>query len=80
MKWINVKDELPQPSYGTRILAYGISPRCSCASHPQIEFCRYSDEKIFEFGEYDCPFEATHWMPLPGAPSASQSPPQERKE
>jgi len=66
-QWISVKEQPPKEEYEKRILAYGIP---KCGTHPEklvIEFCRYY-KGLFEFGEYDCPLEATHWMNLPEPP------------
>ncbi len=69
MEWISVKDRLPDPSSLEYVLAYGI-PTChgDCERKLQIQFCRYSEDEGFEFGEYDCGLDTTHWMPLPDPP------------
>lgn len=70
-KWINVTDRLPEKSYSSRVLAYGFPTRRPCGLEERIEFCKF-DENGFEFGEYDCGFDATHWMPLPPPPKPSE--------
>lgn len=68
MEWVSVKDRLPANNEdGERILAYGI-PRCgNCGKWIRIEFCKYHED-IFQYGEYSCPLDATHWMKLPEPP------------
>ena len=64
--WIKVEDELPE--HRQYVLAYG-SPTCGTHSPDiVIEFCLYTTRDGFEFGEYDCGFDATHWMKLPSPP------------
>jgi hypothetical protein len=65
--WIKVKERLP-PEDGKRILAWGVPACGTCAAFDQIQLCLYSDGR-FDFGEWECIFEATHWMPLPEAPN-----------
>ena len=65
--WISVKDKIPEEHYSNRFLAYGIPVCGTCAPDLQIQFCRYYEDH-FEYGEYDCVFEATHWMKLPNPP------------
>lgn len=67
MKWISVNDRLPEE--GSRVLAYGGATCGSCPSAPEVREARYGGRRDdFEFGEYDCPMKATHWMPLPDPP------------
>jgi hypothetical protein len=67
MNWISIKDRLPSESSWKRFLAYGIPSCQTCEKTKQVQFCRYYEGQ-FEFGEYDCTFDATHWMPLPSPP------------
>lgn len=67
-EWISVKNRLPEDSYSKRVLAYGIPACGNCGETQQVQFCNYQAKNGFEFGEYDCPFDATHWMPLPSPP------------
>jgi hypothetical protein len=65
--WISVKDRLPEKY--SRVLAYGIAECRTCDAKPMVRECRYSARKEgFEFGEYDCPLDASHWIPMPEAP------------
>ncbi len=66
-EWISVKDRLPE-SY-TTILIYGQATRCSCSKDFKVREGRYKEHGDFEFGEYDCPCNVTHWMPLPEPPN-----------
>jgi hypothetical protein len=66
--WTSVKDRLPEEDCEKRMLAYGCA-ECdgACNHEPHVQFCIYYT-KGFRFGEYDCPLNATHWMPLPNPP------------
>ena len=68
MKWIKVEDQLPEKYI--RVLAYGYGIGCGCLGTDElaIQFCRLDRNGNFEFGEYDCGLNATHWMPLPEPP------------
>jgi len=67
MEWIKVTDQLPKEY--ERVLAYGKSLCGSCHLFEDkvIEYCVFKKGE-FEFGEYQCPFEPTHWTPLPSTP------------
>lgn len=71
MEWVSVKDRLPQkePSrYRSRIIVYG-SPSCGTHSSDfDVMEAYYHEDGYFEFGEYDCGIDVTHWMPLPKPP------------
>lgn len=66
MKWIKCSERLP--SSRDRVLAYGCAACGTCSPTIKVQFCMWDPEDGFEFGEYDCPFDATHWMPLPNPP------------
>jgi len=71
MEWINIKDRLPEENVDC--LVYGCA---ECGTHDPTPCVRegrlaiYSNgNSSFEFGEYNCSINATHWMPLPKPPS-----------
>lgn len=66
MEWISVKDRLPEE---TDCIVYG-TPTCgaTCGTNPIVTQARHREGQEFEFGEYDCGIEVTHWMPLPTPP------------
>jgi hypothetical protein len=67
MEWIDVKKRLPEK--GERVLGYGKAECGTCDESPMVRECRLSYRyEYFEFGEYDCPFVVSHWMPLPDCP------------
>ena len=71
MKWMNVKDELPkkQGSY----LLFG---KATCGTHSEIPrvtegkwYSPYENgNPDFEFGEYSCSIDVSHWMEMPDPP------------
>lgn len=67
MEWISIKDRLPE-SNSVGILIYGSATCGTCDSYPQVREGRYRNE-LFEFGEYNCTCNVTHWMPLPPFPT-----------
>ena len=68
MEWISVKDRRPDTASLQPVLSYGV-PLCNtCCKKVDIKLCYYSNEDGFVYGEYDCSFHATHWMPLPKPP------------
>jgi len=64
-QWISVKDRLPEPCES--ILLAG-ETACKSCSPLKVRNGKMNRQKNFEFGEFDCPFYATHWMPLPEPP------------
>lgn len=71
--WISVKDRLPPAN--SHLILYG-KPMCDTHSpDPAVLEGRYwsrnldDSEMHFEFGEYDCWIEVSHWMPLPTPPA-----------
>lgn len=70
MKWISAKERLPDVAeWRDRFIVYG-TPTCGrCGDEPTVMEAKFYKEKnCFEFGEYDCGIDVTHWMPLPEAP------------
>jgi hypothetical protein len=69
MNWISVKDQLPEINqYRESFIVYG-SPQCgNHCCHFQVMESYFTREGVWEFGEYDCQIEVTHWMPLPKPP------------
>jgi len=73
--WISVDERMPESSYES-ILIYG-SATCggACDPSPKVRegryWSHYSDKSDlgWEFGEYDCSCEVTHWMPMPAPPA-----------
>ncbi len=65
-EWISVDDRLPNEC---EVLVFG-SPTCGTHDDdPAVMEARYNiKENYFEFGEYDCGIDVTHWMPLPEPP------------
>lgn len=71
MEWISVKDAMP--GIGERVLGYGRAECGTCCEDKMVRECRrHYKNQCFEFGEYDCPFNITHWMPLPEPPRECQ--------
>ena len=70
MEWISVKDRLPvSGGPSTNYLVYGITTCESCKTTPSVfEATWRRTAREFEYGEFDCGVDATHWMPLPDAP------------
>ena len=69
-KWIKCSDQLPKSDVWRKsVIIYG-SPQCGThsADWQVMEAFYLKEDKSFEFGEYDCPIEVTHWMPLPPPP------------
>lgn len=76
--WIKFNERTPSEkecdSNHHRFLVYGI-PTCplgcywrqSCDGIWSVREARWKEQE-FEFGEYDCPINVTHWMPLPEKP------------
>lgn len=63
MKWINVKDDLPENV--TPVLVYG---EC-CDICYQIKIAEIEENRWWESGTgEDLTFRPTHWMPLPSKP------------
>lgn len=71
VKWISVKDRLPETESEERLLAFGRASCGTCSPSLQIQFCIYTEKNGFEFGEYDCSFAASYWMPLPELPDTT---------
>ncbi len=70
MNWIKCSDKLPElnDNYRTCVIVYG-TPTCgTCGSKTQVMEAYYNRKGYFEFGEYDCGIDVSHWMPLPDAP------------
>jgi len=65
MEWISVKEKLPEDH--ADCIVYGIPTCGSCGEYARVVQARFRKER-FEFGEYDCGIETTHWMPLPEPP------------
>lgn len=72
MKWISVKDRLPEPS--TEVLVYG-QMHYVITHRPSIDICHLTDQNP-DNNELQWSNEAgiryknvTHWMPLPELPS-----------
>ncbi len=69
-RWINVKDELPEPQ--TLVLVY--APNCHIIG--SILIGQYFVEKepyaaswtVYDFGDSNLNENVTHWMPRPEAP------------
>lgn len=72
MNWINVKERLPDSinrNNGRIVcIAYGFDPLSYHKEKWVLEAYYDSERNCFEYGEYDCPLEVTHWMPLPEPP------------
>jgi hypothetical protein len=68
MIWIRVEEKYPPDSSSDRVLAFGRHSCKACPQTIQIQFCTYTKKRGFEVGEYDCSFDATHWMALPQPP------------
>lgn len=69
-EWISVNDRLPPESWEA-ILIYGSAACTTCSKLPKARegrYCQSGSYIGFEFGEYDCPCDVTHWMPLPEPP------------
>lgn len=66
MNWIKSSEHLPKEYIP--ILIYGAAT-CggNCSRLPMVREGIYRSGK-FEFGEYDCSCDVTHWMPLPEPP------------
>lgn len=71
MKWMKYPDEKPQLKMGEwsrNVIVYG-SPQCgSHSSDWQVMEAVFVEEDYFEFGEYSCPIDVSHWMPFPEPP------------
>lgn len=69
-EWIKCGDRLPdEPKYRDNYIVYGY-PTCGTHSEDKIVMeAFYIGDGHFEFGEYDCGIEVSHWMPLPKAPN-----------
>lgn len=65
MEWNKFADI--KPPNRSRLIVFG-TPTCgTCQPTKQVKEARY-EEGYFEFGEYDCSIEVTHWMELPCPP------------
>ena len=69
-EWIKCSDRLPKiEEWRSTFIVYG-SPKCGshCNDFQVMEAYYRREDKCWEFGEYDCPINVTHWMPLPKPP------------
>ena len=67
-EWIKSSERLPDEE-GDYIV-YGIPTCISCWKEWRVREATWKmKNKSFEFGEYDCPLEVSHWMPLPEKPN-----------
>lgn len=66
MQWIKTSERLPED--GVDIIIYGTSKCGNCDVSPRVIQGLIYDG-IFVYGEYRCPLECTHWMPMPQPPS-----------
>lgn len=77
MEWISVKDRLPlkgRKDTGRLVcIVYGFDPTIIHQEKWVLEAYYDSIRDCFEYGEYDCPLEVTHWMPLPEPPKEIES-------
>ncbi len=66
--WIKVTDKLPEEE--TNVIGYGTQIReCSCGKDKE----KYVTEIKYRYGcwlygEFDCEWKITHWMPFPQPP------------
>lgn len=67
MKWISVKDKLPEKD-GVYIVFGKINHDCYHYLENKEVFCAKYDDSLWVFGEFDCLVEALYWMPLPDKP------------
>ncbi len=69
-EWISVKDRLPiSENLSTRYIVYGTCDCGKCHKEKSVFEVRWRRKaKEFEYGEYDCSVDATHWQPLPEPP------------
>jgi uncharacterized protein DUF551 len=67
--WIKFPENKPVHDWvNSRFIVYG-SPSCGTHSEDMIVMeASYRKDGYFEFGEYDCNIDVTHWMPLPSPP------------
>lgn len=60
MKWVSVKDRLPETL--VRVVVWGTS-KCHCGNREGYYLAEYfADYDRWEYGEYSCRIEVTHWM------------------
>lgn len=65
--WNKYPDIKPDSEGVYRLIVFG-TPTCgTCRPVKQVREARYRDG-YFEFGEYDCSINVTHWMLFPEPP------------
>lgn len=66
MKWISVKDRLPDPELG--VLAVDVDGYIHVAFRTELWDAQLKDVLEWTYYDYLPWHDVTHWMPLPDAP------------
>ncbi len=71
MNWIKVEDQLPETgrSRSNAVIGYGCTQLGSPSNTFEVMECYYTKDGYWEYGEFDCYVNVTHWIPLPDKPS-----------
>lgn len=67
MNWIETKDSLPNDHED--VIVYGKNTCCGI-DEAEVVIARFLERNGFEYGEYSCSMEVTHWMKLPEKPDS----------